>query len=130
MDRKLERLYLRYARKGDSAALGRVFDLSCGELSAIARHLVPDAAAAEDVLQATYLTAIERADRYEPGRGVLPWLVGILARHAAQARRGAARSIFSPRWTRTLAAPAEMPSARPISRAGRPSMRCGRSASA
>lgn len=91
MDRKLERLYLRYARKGDSAALGRVFDLSCGELSAIARHLVPDAAAAEDVLQATYLTAIERADRYEPGRGVLPWLVGILARHAAQARRGAAR---------------------------------------
>jgi len=103
MDRKLERLYLRYARKGDSAALGRVFDLSCGELSGIARHLVPDAAAAEDVLQATYLTAIERADRYEPGRGVMPWLVGILARHAAQARRGAARKPDPERLTERAA---------------------------
>ncbi|MEL6427967.1 MAG: sigma-70 family RNA polymerase sigma factor [Planctomycetota bacterium] len=92
MDRRIDRDFRRFRRTGDGAALGRVFDASAPELASLARYLTRDASEAEDVLQATYLTAIEKAHAFEDGRGVVPWLVGILARHAARARRNAART--------------------------------------
>ena len=44
-----DRLFERFRRSGDSAALAKVFDLLAPELLGIARHLVPDAAEAEDL---------------------------------------------------------------------------------
>ncbi|HTF88126.1 MAG TPA: sigma-70 family RNA polymerase sigma factor, partial [Planctomycetota bacterium] len=52
----------------------------------------PDAPA-EDLLQATYLSAIESKERFDATQRVLPWLVGILANHAREARRRNRRAI-------------------------------------
>ncbi|MEM9381023.1 MAG: RNA polymerase sigma factor [Planctomycetota bacterium] len=92
MDRRLEHHFRRFRRRGDPRSLGRVFDLSAGELATIARQLVRDPETAEDVVQATYLTAIEKAHVFDGRQRVMPWLIGILARHAARARVAASRT--------------------------------------
>ncbi|MBI5434793.1 MAG: sigma-70 family RNA polymerase sigma factor [Planctomycetes bacterium] len=89
----LEKLFDRYRRRGDAAALGQVFDRTSGELHKLALHLVRDAAEADDVLQNTYLAAIESAPSYDSARPLVPWLVGILANQAALARRRARREV-------------------------------------
>ena len=61
------------------------------ELLRIALHTTADAAQAEDVLQATFLVAIEESSRFDPARRVLPWLVGILANEAKKAKARNAR---------------------------------------
>ncbi|MEO6709414.1 MAG: sigma-70 family RNA polymerase sigma factor, partial [Planctomycetota bacterium] len=86
---RLDRLFLRYHRKGDADALGEVFDSAAPELLRLAMHLVRDPSEAEDVLQATFLAAIEGADSFDPSRPLMPWLTGILARQAGLARRRA-----------------------------------------
>ncbi|MCK6448852.1 MAG: sigma-70 family RNA polymerase sigma factor [Planctomycetes bacterium] len=89
----LEKLFDRYRRRGDAAALGIVFDRTSAELHKLALHLVRDPAEAEDVLQSTYLAAIESASSYDASRPLVPWLVGILANQAALARRRARREV-------------------------------------
>lgn len=86
-DRKLNRLFERFRSKGDISALGDVFDLTATELLRVALSLVRSPAEADDLLQATFLTAIERADSFDKGRNLVPWLLGILVNHAHQARR-------------------------------------------
>ena len=86
-DRTLDRRFERFRRKGDVAALGRVFDRTAPELLRVAMSLVQDPGEADDLLQATYLTAIERAERYDSSRRLVPWLLGILVNHAHEARR-------------------------------------------
>lgn len=92
MDRRLEHHFRRFRRRGDPRSLGRVFDLSAGELATIARQLVRDPETAEDIVQATYLTAIEKAHVFDGRQRVMPWLIGILARHAARARVATSRT--------------------------------------
>ena len=92
MDRRLEHHFRRFRRRGDPRSLGRVFDLSAGELATIARQLVRDPETAEDIVQATSLTAIEKAHVFDGRQRVMPWLIGILARHAARARVAASRT--------------------------------------
>ncbi len=90
-DRKLDRLFDRFRHKGDTSALARVFDATAPELLGLATHLVRDVGEGEDLLQQTFLTAIEKADRYDADRRLVPWLVGILVRHAHEARRRRSR---------------------------------------
>ena len=92
-ERQIDRLFERFRSRGDVSALGKVFDRTAPELLRVAMSLVPDAADADDLLQSTYLTAIERADRYDGGRRLLPWLLGILVRHAHEKRRDRARVV-------------------------------------
>jgi len=92
----LERAFRRYQRTGSPAALAFVFDRTAEPLARLARHLASSEASAEDLVQATFLTAIEKASLHEPGREVLPWLVGILALHARDARRRSARRLAPP----------------------------------
>ena len=82
----LEALFERYRREGDLRALGEAFDRTAEELLRVARHLAKDEADAEDLVQATYLAAIEHADRFDAGRGLVPWLAGILTNKAKLAR--------------------------------------------
>jgi RNA polymerase sigma factor (sigma-70 family) len=96
----LEKLFDRYRRRGDAAALAEVFDRTSGELHKLALHLVRDAAEAEDVLQNTYLSAIESAPSYDASRPLIPWLVGILANQAAITRRRARREVEPDRLER------------------------------
>jgi RNA polymerase sigma-70 factor (ECF subfamily) len=101
-----DRLFGEFRRTGDPRALGGVYDLLAPELLRIALHTTRDAAQAEDVLQATFLVAIEEASRFDPTRRVLPWLVGILAHEARKAKAWSARQ---PDPARLEALPAEAP---------------------
>ncbi len=82
-----ERLFERYRATGDPAALAALFDRTAPQLLKVARVLVRDRSLADDLLQATFVTAIEKASWFDGSRRVEPWLVGILAKHAANARR-------------------------------------------
>ena len=88
----LEQLFERFRRDGDADALGEVFDSTAGELLRIARHLTKGRANAEDLVQDTFLIAIERAASFDAGRALKPWLFGILMRQAALSRRRTERS--------------------------------------
>ena len=87
MPRKIETLFVRYGRRGDLAALGTVFDRVAVELLRVANHLTRNPVEAEDVLQETFLTALEKADGYDETRALIPWLVGILNNHARRLHR-------------------------------------------
>lgn len=89
--RRVDRWFARYRRCGDVQALAAVFDATAPELLRLGRHLV-GADAAEDLVQRTFLDAVERAERYDPSRGVVPWLCGVLANHARRHRRDARRA--------------------------------------
>ena len=56
-----------------------------------ALRVTGQAADAEDVLQRTFLQAIEVRGRFEAGRPVRPWLTGLLANQARLVRRERAR---------------------------------------
>jgi len=104
MTAPLEQLFERYVRRGDVRALGEVFDRAAPELLVVAAHLSRDAGAAEDLVQATFLGAIEGAARYDRRRSLLPWLVGILTHRAQQHGRREARAL-EPRELRERNAP-------------------------
>ncbi|QDU66394.1 RNA polymerase sigma factor [Engelhardtia mirabilis] len=89
---KLDRHFRRYARTGDVRALATVFDLAAPELMRVGRHLCGDEAEAEDAVQATFETAIEKAGEHDGERAVMPWLLGVLAIHARRARERAGRT--------------------------------------
>lgn len=95
---KIDRLFARFQKTGDPHAMARVFDATVGELLAVATYLCRSGDGAEDLVQSTFLTAIEKADRYDPTRSVLPWLMGILVRHARARRRVEARSLKPDRF--------------------------------
>jgi len=90
--RRVDRAFLRFRSAADPAALAEVFDFTAPELLAVARHLVRDPHDAEDLVQAVFLTAIERRHAYRPDVGVLPWLLGILTNTARRLRRAATTS--------------------------------------
>lgn len=87
MPRRVDRLFHRFQRTGDPRFLGRVFDRTAKQLLHVALYLTHDRHRAEDVVQTTFLTAIENAAAYDPERPVLPWLLTILANHARQLHR-------------------------------------------
>lgn len=91
MGRDLEARFDRYRRKGDLRALERVFDRTARDLLALAQHLVRDVDDAEDLVQATFVTAIDRAHSFDRSRALRPWLSGILAHKAANLMRSRAR---------------------------------------
>jgi RNA polymerase sigma factor (sigma-70 family) len=91
-DRALARKFERYRRRGDVAALGDVFDAVAPELARAASHLVHESSEVDDLIQATFLTAIEKAHSWDGTRRLVPWLMGVLVRHAHSQRRERART--------------------------------------
>lgn len=88
----LERLFDTFLDRRDPSALSAVFDATASELLLVAAHLVGNRADAEDVLQATFVAAIEGADGFERGRPLKPWLLGILVNRAKMVGRRRRRS--------------------------------------
>ncbi len=88
----LESLFVQFCRRGDPGALATVFDRVAPELARVASYLAGgDAARAADLLQSTWLVAIDRAGTWDENRALLPWLLGILANHARNQQRDTAR---------------------------------------
>jgi RNA polymerase sigma-70 factor (ECF subfamily) len=93
MPDEIDRLFERFRAGGDPDALGRVFDATAPRLLQLAIHFVGDIAAAEDLVQATFVTAIERAATFDGTHSLNAWLSGILANHARALQRAARREI-------------------------------------
>ncbi|MEM7202715.1 MAG: sigma-70 family RNA polymerase sigma factor [Planctomycetota bacterium] len=74
--------FAEFCLHGQPEALARVFDLTADRLLRAAMHLCRHAAQAEDLVQETFVTAIERASTFDVGRPVVPWLLGILTKRA------------------------------------------------
>ena len=89
--RELESLFLAYRERGDATALAEVFDRSAPELYELARRLAPERSAAEDLLQDTFVTAIEKRAQWDSREPLMPWLIGILAIASQRGRRERAR---------------------------------------
>jgi len=79
--------FLRFRDQGDPGALAEVFDLVAQQLLLVASHVAGRQQSPEDLLQETFLTAIQRADRYDAERPLEPWLVGILGNVTRNDRR-------------------------------------------
>ncbi len=88
-----DRLFERWCRHGDAEALGELFDLASPGLLRLAIHLVGEPAEAEDLVQATFLAAIEQRASVDSSRPVLPWLTAVLSNKAADHKRRASRSL-------------------------------------
>jgi Sigma-70 region 2 len=86
MARSLEDCFVDYARTGSPDVLGEVFDRAAPRLMRTTMHLSHDTAQAEDAVQATFLTAIEKARTWDSSRPLLAWLHGILIRHVHKMR--------------------------------------------
>ncbi len=83
----LTHLFLRFRDRADSDALAEVFDRAAPSLLRVGAHLLGDAIGAEDLVQQTFITAIERAKTFRQDAPLRPWLFGILIRHARNERR-------------------------------------------
>jgi len=84
---KLDRQFARFCTEGDAEALGYVFDRTAPELLHVAAWLTRNRADADDLVQRTFLTAIEQRQRFAQERRVRPWLLAILTNHARNLRR-------------------------------------------
>lgn len=100
-----EQDFRRWRRRGDTAALGRVFDALAPELLLVAAHLA-GGSAAEDLVQATFVDAIEQRERWDEARPLGPWLCGMLVNHV---RRELRRRHQAPDPTRLLAGEVSTP---------------------
>lgn len=81
-----ELLFLAFAVERDTHALGELFRRRAPELLRLASRWAPPGDA-EDLVQATFVTAIRDSAAYDGRRRVMPWLCGILKNHAKHARR-------------------------------------------
>jgi RNA polymerase sigma-70 factor (ECF subfamily) len=90
---KLTRLFERYRSKNDLGALAEVFDAVSAELLRVARHVAGRGIDPEDLVQSTFLAAIERADTFDVERPLVPWLMGILINQSRLARRRASPNL-------------------------------------
>ena len=76
---------------GAPDAIRVLFDMTAPTLFRVALAAAPDAPTAEDILQETYVTFLDKLDEFESGRPVMPWLLGILRISIKRAGRAAAR---------------------------------------
>lgn len=79
--------FAEYRRTGKPERLAAVFDATVQELLRVAVYLAPERSVAEDLVQSTFLLAIEHRERYDDSQPLLPWLLGILANVARHERR-------------------------------------------
>jgi len=86
-----EDLFLAFQQDRDVASLSILFRRRSDELLRLAMFLVQRPSDAEDLVQATFLNAIARADSYRSGFRVMSWLCGILTNNARMLRRAARR---------------------------------------
>ncbi len=93
MSENLTALFLRFRDQNDMRALARVFDRTAPELASVAAHLVKSAPDAEDLVQATFLAAIESAAGFDERRPLVPWLLGILSMQAHKQRARSNREV-------------------------------------
>lgn len=86
----------RFRARRDPKDLAALFDATAPDLHRVAVATAPDAAAAEDALQETFLAVIAAVERWDPARRAMPWLLGILRFKVARQRERARRLAPTP----------------------------------
>jgi RNA polymerase sigma factor (sigma-70 family) len=81
----------RFLAQRDEAAFALLVRRHGGLVHGVARRILHDAHAAEDVLQNTFLTLVRRAGSIRQHESLASWLYGVAARLASQARLQEAR---------------------------------------
>ncbi len=85
-NKTIDRRFRRFCETGDPDALGDVFDATAGRLMRVALWLARNRNDAEDLLQRTFLQAIETREQFRIGEPVLPWLIGLLGNQTRKLR--------------------------------------------
>ena len=80
-------------RRGDERAFARLMDEHSSALLRLATMYVGDRAAAEEVVQETWIAVFQGIDRFEQRSSLKTWLFHILANKAKTRRRREARSV-------------------------------------
>lgn len=91
MAESVDLLFRRFQRSGDPRAIAEVYDRVAPELLLVAAHFGQRETDAEDLVQATFLAAIEAVGSYRAERRLMPWLMGILANQARRELRWRSR---------------------------------------
>lgn len=102
-ERREDPLFDRWRRDGSAAALAEVYDLTAPTLLRVALHFVREPAVAEDLVQATFLGAIENASAWDGTRPLLGWLAGILHNQAKWLLRREGRAVDAQRLPERIA---------------------------
>jgi RNA polymerase sigma-70 factor (ECF subfamily) len=85
-DQSLEALFEHYRRTGDADMFQAIYARVGPKLLRLACRYARSRSDAEDLLQSTFLRAIEARERWDASRALMPWLCGILV-HSARKRR-------------------------------------------
>lgn len=99
----------RYCIAGDPEDLAAVFLATVDALRRRASTLVRRTSDIDDLVQNTYVTAIQSRHQFRVGSPALPWLLGIMRNHASTLRRATGQS---PEELPDLASPGESPPSR------------------
>lgn len=109
-DRTSDDVLLALLKAGDEQAFRMLVDRLSPVLLRLARSWVPTAAAAEDVVQDTWLTVVDKLDAFEGRSALSTWVCGICVNKARRAGTRERRTLpFSAVW-RDEHAPAVDPS--------------------
>jgi len=96
---------VRAMARGDSAALGSLYDRHAARMFSLAKKIVITSSAAEDIVQEVFLEAWKKAASYDPARGgVKSWLLLRTRSRSIDFRRATVRChIFDlHRWRNTI----------------------------
>jgi len=78
-------------RRGDAVALGEAYDLHHAQVRAFARRILGDAAAAEDLVQETFLALPDAVRGFRGDATLRTFVMGVAANHARHHVRAATR---------------------------------------
>lgn len=112
----IDRDFEEFCRTNDAQALARTYHALAPALRTRARARVKDEAAAEDLVQACFVVAIEARARFAPGGRVRPWLFGILEHRIDHLLRRRRRSEGEPGELATHDSPLERAERRELAR--------------
>lgn len=101
----VEDLFERWRSSADSRALATLFDRTATDVWRVARHLTGNGHEADDLVQTTFLAAIQSASHWRREQPLLPWLLGILANTVRMARRRERRRLAEARRPSPTPAP-------------------------
>ena len=88
-----ESYFVRFLTRGDVMALERAFKRMEPELLRVACAVCRDRHTAEDLVQSTFLAAMEDGGAWDAKQPLLPWLLGILVNRARDGRRKEQRQL-------------------------------------